>query len=323
MAADEKKVRRKIDIRRILRRIRVPRKLVPRKLLVKLELLLIKANISFSATEWIGIFFSFGILAAIIATFLINLFAGLGAFAIVMAMMYAYPVMQANKRIAEVELYLPDALHHMSVSIKTGLVLDAVIQEIAESDYGALSDEFAKVVMEMRRGRPVKEALLAFARRTGSKQIERAIRLLVEGLEAGGPISDVLEEVAEDIRAVRAVQRERKSLTMQQISFLAIASLMAGPFVLGITAALPTIMSQAVGSGQEMAGYPIKELQEIARALTFYVIAQAVASGFMMAVVMYGDIRKGFRFAPPMAIAAYLVFYMVKKIMPGMLGTFG
>lgn len=323
MAADEKRVGERRVIQQILRRIRVPRRLVPRKFLLKLELLLIKADISFSATEWIGIFSTFAILAFIIFTFLINIFAGVGAFALTMVIMYAYPVMQANKRMAEVEIYLPDALHHMSVSIKTGLVLDAVIQEIAESDYGALSDEFAKVVMEMRRGRPVKDALLAFARRTGSKQIERAMRLLVEGMEAGGPISDVLEEVSEDIRAVRAVQRERRSLTMQQISFLAIASLMAGPFVLGITASLPTIMSQAVGTGQEMAGYPIEELQEISKALNFYVIGQAIASGLMMAVVMYGDIRKGFRFAPPMAIAAYLVFYIVKKIMPGMLGAFG
>ncbi len=319
--AEEKRKKEKA-FEKIIKRIRIPRKLIPKRVLGRMELLLVKAYITFSATEWIGIFSVIGFIAFIIATILINIFAGIGAFILMIVIMYVYPVMQANKRMAQVEEYLPDALHHMSVSIKTGLVLDAVIQEIADSDYGALSDEFSKIVLEMRRGRPIRAALLAFAKRTGSKQIERAIRLLIEGLEAGGPISDVLEEVAEDIRAVRVIQRERKSLTMQQISFLAIASLMAGPFVMGITAALPAIMESAVGSSAQAAEYPLEELGQIVQALTFYVVAQAVASALMMGVVMYGDMRKGLKFAPPMAIAAYTIFYIIKTFMPSMLESF-
>ncbi|HEQ78006.1 MAG TPA: hypothetical protein ENI78_00060 [Euryarchaeota archaeon] len=307
---------------KLAKRVRVPRRLIPKKFLVKMELLLVKAYITFSATEWIGIFIAFGIPVFIIVSILVNILVGLGAFVMIMVIMYAYPVMQANKRMAQVEDFLPDALHHMSVSIKTGLVLDAVIQEISDSDYGALSDEFSKIVLEMRRGRPLKEALLAFSKRTGSKQIERAIRLLVEGIEVGGPISDVLEEVAEDIRAVRVIQRERRSLTMQQISFVAIASLMAGPFVMGVAASLPTIMKAAVGNSAQAAQYPLKQLAEIVQALSFYVVAQAVAAALMIGVVMYGDMRKGLKFAPPMALIAYLIFYVIKTFMPGMLGTF-
>jgi len=150
--------------------------------------------------------------------------------------MYIYPRLQADKRRAALEEALPDALHHMAVSIRTGLVLESVIQEISTAEYGVLSDEFAQIVVEMHRGRPLKEALIAFSKRSGSKQVERAMRLLLEGVEAGGPISDVLDEVSDDIRAIRVVQRERKSMTSQQISFLAMASLIAGPFVMGVVA---------------------------------------------------------------------------------------
>jgi flagellar protein FlaJ len=316
---EEVKVNR---LRNILGKLRIPQFLVPRRFLISMELMLANANISFSAREWMGIFFALGVVLFVLISLIGNIFAGIGAFLFTEALMIAIPRMQADKRRAEIEEMLPDALHHMAVSIRTGMVLEAVIQEIAEAEYGALSDEFAQITLEMRRGRPLKDALLAFSRRTGSKQIERAMRLLLEGIESGGPISDVLEEVSEDIRAVRMIQRERKSLTSQQVSFLAMASLMAGPFVMGVVGALPTIMTQAMAGTGGAEQFPLEEINSIMTALSFYVVAQAISGGIMMGVVMYGDFKKGFKFALPMGVVAYIVFWGVKSIMPGMLAAF-
>jgi|Deesub1362A_J573_1020465.scaffolds.fasta_scaffold00771_12 flagellar protein FlaJ len=316
---EEVKVNR---LRSILEKLRIPQFLVPRRFLISMEIMLANANISFSAREWMGIFFALGVVLFVLISLIVNLPAGLGAFIFTEALMVAIPKMQADKRRAEIEEMLPDALHHMAVSIRTGLVLEAVIQEIAEAEYGALSDEFAQITLEMRRGRPLKDALIAFSKRTGSKQIERAMRLLLEGIESGGPISDVLEEVSEDIRAVRMIQRERKSLTSQQVSFLAMASLMAGPFVMGVVGALPTIMTQAMAGTGGAEQFPLEEINSIMTALSFYVVAQAVSGGIMMGVVMYGDFKKGFKFALPMGVVAYIVFWGVKSLMPGMLAAF-
>lgn len=299
-----------------LKWIRVPKFLVPAKMLKDMEVVLANANIAFSATEWMGIFVFVGILLLILLSLLVSPFAGVGVFATTQAAMFAFPRMQADKRRASIEAALPDALHHMSVAIRTGLVLESVIKEISEAEYGPLSEEFAQIIVEMRRGRSLKDALLGFSKRVGSKEVQRAIRLLIEGIEFGGPISEVLEEVSEDMRAVRTIQRERKTMTQQQISFLAMASLMAGPFVMGVVAALPTIMKDMAagigGAGQ----FPLDEISKVVTALSFYVVGQAVSGGIMMAVVMYGDIKKGFKFMIPMGLVAYLIFYVVKIAMP-------
>jgi flagellar protein FlaJ len=318
----EKEEVRVSKLRSILGKLSVPHYLVPRRFLISMEIMLANANISFSAREWMGIFFALGVVLFVLISLIMNIFAGIGAFLFTEVLMIAIPRMQADKRRAEIEEMLPDALHHMAVSIRTGMVLEAVIQEIAEAEYGALSDEFAQITLEMRRGRPLKDALLAFSKRTGSKQIERAMRLLLEGIESGGPISDVLEEVSEDIRAVRMIQRERKSLTSQQVSFLAMASLMAGPFVMGVVGSLPTIMTQAMAGTGGAEQFPLEEINSIMTALSFYVFAQAVSGGIMMGVVMYGDFKKGFKFALPMGVIAYLVFLGVKSAMPGMIAAF-
>jgi flagellar protein FlaJ len=309
-------------IAQLIRKIKIPQFLVPTRVMRQMEFLLASANITFSAVEWMGIFSALGFLLFLVGTLIFSPLVGVGFFGASMLLMFILPRLQADKRRGQIEASLPDALHHMSVAIRTGLVLESVIQEVAEAEYGALSEEFSRVVMEMRRGRPLKDALLAFSKRTNSKEIERAMRLLLEGVESGGPISEVLDEVSEDMRAVRMVQRERKTSTSQQISFLAMASLMAGPFVMGVVASLPEIMVGATAGMGAEAGMPLEEINIVITALSFYVVAQACSAAIMMGVVMYGDFKKGFKFTIPMGIAAYIVFSLIKIMMPGMVGAF-
>ncbi len=307
-------------LKEILKKFRVPSFLVPKRLLPKIELLLTSANITFSAREWIGIFITLAIFLFVIGLILISLFIGIALFVFSFLLMYIIPKVQADKRRSKMEEALPDALHQMAVSIRSGLVLESVINEIAEAEYGPLSEEFMRVIVEIRKGRSLKEALLSFAKRSGSPEIKRAMTLLLEGIEAGGSVPEVLDEVADDIRAIRAVQRERKALTGQQISFLAMASLMAAPFVMGIVASLPTIMA-SVGGGIVTKSM-MRQINMITLGLTFYVVGQACSSSIMMAVIMFGSPKKGIKFMIPMGLAAYVIFFMVKKFIPGMIGKF-
>ncbi len=302
-----------------LLRITIPRRLIPKKLLRSLEISLANAGMPFSGTEWITIWSIISLFVFIIATIIFNIFIGIAGIIVGFAAMAVIPTMRADKRRGMVEDSLPDALHHMAVAVRTGLVLESVIQEVSEADYGPLSEEFARVTLEIRRGRPLKEALLAFARRTRSKDIQRIMRLILEGVEAGGPIADVLDEVSENMRAIKMIRRERKSATSQQISFLAMASLFAGPFVMGVVGGLPNVMTAVAG---DVADLPLAEIQGVVGALTFYVFAQAVAAGLMMGVTMYGDFKKGFKFGPPMGIFSIIVFMIVQRIMPRLVTAF-
>lgn len=304
---------------RAAKSVKVPEAIVPKRVLISLGRSLNRSKIMFTAKEWIGVFSVFGLVLFVLGVLIHSLLAGLVLYLVTQTAMISIPKVIADKRKKAIVEVLPDVLHHMSVSMRTGLVLEAVIQEIAEADYGPLSEEFQQVIFELKKGLPTKEALVAFALRMESKEIERAIRLLLEGVESGGPIADVLDEVSEDIRAVRLVKRERKSMTAQQVSFLALASIVAAPFVIGVVAILPQIMTSATGEVAE-AGLPVEELNAIVRLLSFYVVAQAVSASVMMGVVMYGDIKRGLKFAIPLAAAAFGVFTLVKTFLPKFVG---
>ncbi|MEE9564761.1 MAG: type II secretion system F family protein [Candidatus Hydrothermarchaeaceae archaeon] len=310
----------KIELSSIKKRIKIPEKLMPKKFLVQMNVALAGGHISFSAQEWAGMFFAIGFVLFLLLTLVLSPVYGIVGFGITIALMLFIPKMRAEKRLEQIEEVLPDALHHMSVAIRTGLVMESVIQEISEADYGALSDEFAQIVVEMRRGRTLRDAFLNFSARTGSKEIRRSVHLLLEGMESGGPISDVLEEVSEDLRAVKVVQRDRKTYTSQSIAFLAMASLMAGPFVMGVVASLPAIMEQAMaGSGQEVS---MEDMYKVVTALTFYVIAQGASCAIMMGVIMYGEFKSGFKYMIPFAMAAYIVYKIIQLMMPSMISAF-
>jgi len=296
-------------------KISIPERLVPKKVVRSLDRKLADADMAFSGVEWFTIWVFVGAFLFVISTLLVSIFIGFATIMMSIALMSMLPNMKADKRRGAIEVMLPDALHHMAVAVRTGLVLESVIQEISEAEYGPLSLEFARVTVEIRRGRPLKEALMAFAYRTNSMNIERSMTMILEGMESGGPIADILDEISDDMRAIREIQRERKSLTSQQTSFLGMASLIAGPFVMGTVAALPAIMIKVAGKGQ-FAPEVLADMVGVVGALTFYVFAQAFAGGIMMGVVMYGDMKKGLKFAIPMGIAAYVIFLVVKFIMP-------
>ena len=111
-------------------------------------------------------------------------------------------------------------------------------------------------------------------------------------------------------------------MTSQQISFLAMASLFAGPFVMGVVASLPAVMAQVAGpiGGAE---FPLEEVQGVVTALTFYVVAQACSAAMMIGVVMFGDAKKGFKFMIPFALVAYAVFAFVRFVMPNIVSAQG
>lgn len=302
------------------KKIKVPEFLVPKRILTSIERSLNSAKILFSAKEWIGLFSVIGLFFFVLGALIHSIPAGALLYLVCLGLMIQIPKVKAGRRRNSIVEVLPDVLHHMSVSMRTGLVLESVIQEIAEAEYGPLSEEFHQVVFELKKGRPLKEALIGFSRRMDSMEIERAIRLLLEGVESGGPISEVLDEVSDDLRAVKTIHRERKSMTAQQISFLALASLLAAPFVMGVVATLPTIMASAAG-GLEEAAFPLEELQTVVKILSFYVVAQAVSASAMIGVVMYGNMRKGLKFTVPMALTAYAIFFLVKTFMPKVIGA--
>ncbi|HID60624.1 MAG TPA: hypothetical protein EYP46_02045 [Hadesarchaea archaeon] len=299
----------------------VARRVFPEKFLRNLDRTLESTKIVLSAEEYVGI--------SLLATLLLCGVAGLVGFLFVLpvpwfvlvplvaviifpVLMLWVPRYSAQRRAAELERALPDALRQMASTLRAGVGIDAALDDIAKSKYGELSSEFARVTSEVKRGRKLESALLALARRSSSTLYERAFRLIVEGIERGAALAGVLDAVAGDIKEVHAIQRERKSSTTQQVMFLFAVALFAVPFIVGLTVGVGGIN---IGGGPVTGGGLPEEMTTIAMA---YVAIQAFICSLAVGVIRYGKMTKGLGYSVPFAIMSVMVFSIAQTVIGAM-----
>lgn len=296
------------------------KRVFPEKFLRNLDRRLESTKIALAAEEYVGVTFLATIIVGVVVGFVgtllqfpipAPLLALLAAFVTFPVLTLGVPYYLAQRRAAELERALPDTLRQMASTLRAGVGIDAAMDDIVKSQYGVLSQEFDRVVTEIRRGRTLNSALLALARRSNSTLYERAFRLIVEGIERGAALSSVLDSVSTDIKEVHAIQRERLAATMQQVLFLLVVALFAVPFIVGLTVAVSGIQ---IGRGPAAgAGLPA-EMGTIAMA---YIVIQALICSLAVGVIRYGKMLKGLTFAVPFMVVSAIVFYVARLIVGG------
>jgi flagellar protein FlaJ len=95
-----------------------------------------------------------------------------------------YPTSIAKKRAKLIDANLPFALRHMSMLLRSGMDLYKVIKTVAVADYGVLSDELMKTVLEVEEGSDIKDSLRALSLRTKSFALKNAIGHLLISLKS-------------------------------------------------------------------------------------------------------------------------------------------
>ena len=146
----------------------------PKKFLGKLERRLESTKIVLTAEEYVGISLliavgvciGIGLINLVIPLPLFPLLITTSALLIFVILVVGIPYYLAQRRAAELERVLPDALRHMASTLRAGVGIDGAMEEIAKSKYGELSREFERAVVEIRRGRSLDSALLALSRRS-------------------------------------------------------------------------------------------------------------------------------------------------------------
>jgi flagellar protein FlaJ len=183
-----------------------------------LNFFLYSANLKYSLRQYLAlttavtiICFLFGLVIGFLAGFLgrlnptatalIAVFVGFFAALFACLTVLYIPKSIAQQRGNAANSELPFALRHMSAELKAGIGLYRTIQIISAADYGILSEEFARTTTEIEEGTDAKDALRNMAFRVQSIGLRNALMHVVRAMKTGGNLSDVMNEIAEDIAA--------------------------------------------------------------------------------------------------------------------------
>jgi tight adherence protein B len=127
------------------------------------------------------------------------------------------------------EKQLPDTLTLMSTSLRAGYSLLQATEAVSSEAPNPTAREFGRAIAEARLGRSVTDALVGVVDRTQSKDFEWAVMAIEIQREVGGNLAEVLQTVADTMRARNRLKGEIKALTAEgRISALVLGGL---PFV--------------------------------------------------------------------------------------------
>jgi tight adherence protein C len=107
---------------------------------------------------------------------------------------------------------LPDALDLLAVSVEAGLGLDGAIAKLTEHMDGALVDEFALTLGEMRIGESRQDALRKLAERVPAPELAAFVRSVLQADQLGISLGRILRVQASDSRLRRQAAAEEKAM---------------------------------------------------------------------------------------------------------------
>lgn len=136
-----------------------------------------------------------------------------------------------GRRIKKLEAQLVDALSLVSNSLKAGFGLMQALDLAARELSHPISTELRRLLNDINVGATTEDALLAFARRSGSEDLDIVITAMLVQQSTGGNLAEVLDNVAHTMRERIRIRGEIKTLTTTQL----LTGFVVGglPFVVG------------------------------------------------------------------------------------------
>lgn len=120
-----------------------------------------------------------------------------------------------NKRLADFNAQISDALSIMSNSLRSGFSfvqsMDMVRRELTDP----IKKEFDRTILEINLGTSIEKALGNLSQRVNSEDMELVITAVLIQRQVGGNLAEVLDNIAGAIRERVRIKREIRTLTAQ------------------------------------------------------------------------------------------------------------
>jgi len=273
------------------------------------------SQINYPAPIWIGASIAMciftGIIAFALSTLLITEFTlipysfGLAT----LILMLGYPYMKKESLIDSIEKNFSDALKQMADTLKAGDTYENALREVVNADYGRLSEEMQLALRRMEDGENLDTALTGFANRVDSLRIKRTITIILDSIKTGASLSDILNEIADDLRDYQRLKEERKASTTMQFLFLIAAGGFIAPIIFGEIGSVMSGFSM-IGTRELNMDAPTDVF--LTTIIQLYIIIEVIGSGTMMALIREGKINKSIIYIPLLLLIAFIVYHVSK-----------
>ncbi|HNV01011.1 MAG TPA: type II secretion system F family protein [archaeon] len=289
-----------------------------KKLIEDYEIILKFCRLQYDAKKWITLSLISTIIIFILVLIISSFFIKEAnllpiAFAIAtLVLSLGYPYMKKETIIDSIESNFSDALKQMADTLKAGDTYESALREVANADYGRLSEEMEISLRRLEEGTNIDSSLRGFSERIDSKLVRRTITIILDSIKTGASLAEVLDDISEDVRDMHKLKEERKSNTQMQFLFMIAAGGIIAPIIFGeITAIMgmfSTVLSTQINAAQAI---QTKTNSDLILIITQgYLIIEVIGSGTIMALIRDGKPNKAIIYIPILLLTAFIVYYI-------------
>ena len=327
-------------------------KFIPRKLLENLEFRVKRAGYEptlikklFTLTSWLTIILTglslliyiiakagdLSIIKLLIFVILFALLFLVLLFVIVWGSVFMWLSIKRYKRSKEIENVLGDYLQLVSATVEPGLTIEQSLWYAIRPNFGVLAKEIELVAKKTMSGTDLSEALIEFGEAYDSDLLKKSLTILIEGLEAGGRLAELLNKISWNIKETQILRKEIASSVTTYAMFIAFSSLLAAPFLYALSYQLINIMAIITaridlpetagsislpisGGGLGIAASDFRIFAIVSLVIT------ALFSALIVATVKKGDVKAGFRSIPTYIIVVLVLFFIISAVLGAFLG---
>jgi len=207
-----------------------------RSFLINLIFLIISLNILFMILK-VKNFFIYGLILSIISS------------AFVFYIQISYPKMIILRKQREIEKNLLPALEDILVQLNSGIPLFDILTNIAEGDYGALSEEFKKATKKINAGEPEAEVLNELGNQNPSLFFRRTLWQISNGMNAGSDMVVVIKDSIKNLSEEQLIQIQSYS---SKLNPLVVLYMLIGVIIPSLSVTFLTIISSMINLEKNM-----------------------------------------------------------------------
>ncbi len=243
---------------------------------------------------------------------------------------YLYLDIRIYRRTQELEEVLPDFLQLASANISAGMPIDRALWFAIRPNFGVLAKEIEEVAKATLAGEELKTSLMKFSDKYDSPTLKRSISILLEGLDSGGEMAELLNKIALNIQEMKILRKEMSASVATYAIFITFAAIVMAPILFGLATELLTIivgitstLDLGASSGSMITLNMSSSTETIKNFKIFSIVMlsiSAVMSASIVSVIRKGKVKDGLRNLPIFVAVSLTIYFIAVWAMHRLLG---
>jgi hypothetical protein len=199
-------------------------------------------------------------------------------------------------------------------------------------EFAPLDKEILLTGKEISTGKPIAAALKSMSDRIKSENVTKTLLIILSGIRAGGNLSILLEETSSTMRQRGVVAKKAASQVLMYVIFIFLAVSCFSPGLFSLSGVLVGTLTEMMGgvtpdmipSNMPVSFSSISISEEFIYYFSIiFIVTMNIMASLILGLVSKGDPKEGLRNLPIMLILSLGIFFLMGKILNGLMGNIG